>query len=161
MLSNPVAIVSSVARVVALWQLALRWRTHRIDDVRQIAGFMRTIFGDVIAHGGLRASAFLADDARSNETALKDIRAQVRDGKLGARLDRLMECWKDAFANAPPARPLVSWVAGDSPPIRDPSETAQRRAQGERQVQAARNGEGAVDDVLARCVELEHWIVSP
>jgi len=100
-------------------------------------------------------------EARTSETRLKDVIPQMHDGKLKARLRELLTCWTEAFANAPPRFVGIAWVGDSGPPERWTNDSPERRAQVERQLQAARDGQAAADAVKARCNRLERFIVSP
>jgi hypothetical protein len=152
-------VVGVLGGLVGLSQLVLRWRAHRVDDVREVTDLMRTMFGDVIAHGEVPAGEFMTAEARANETRMKDLIQQVRDRKLKDRLGKLLSSWLETFANAPPTRIGVS-MGRDDGSATIGVDSPERRAQVKRQVQAARDGQDTADAVKTRCNRFERFIVS-
>jgi hypothetical protein len=156
MVATLVAAVSVAVGLLALWQAYLRRRAHETGKVRELVADMRKTFQDIIAKGELDTSMFLTGPRHGLESRLTDLRNQLHDETLQARVDHLVARWRGVFASAP--APWIGMAQGSTVVT---TSTPERRAQVERQVAAARDGLIEVDSVLDRCNQVDRLIVRP
>lgn len=159
MLSIIGSVLGVTATVVALWQTWLRWRAHGVEQLRGLADSMRTIFGDVVALNGVDSATVTSGSGLGLETNLTDLHGQLRDRKLRDRVEALRMSWRETFANAPPPFLGAAWVGPGSSSEVVSNRTPAVVARIERQVEAARAGQAAVQRLLDRCNELTRPIV--
>lgn len=156
MLSIALPILGGLATVVGLWQAVVRWRAFGTDLLRELVKEARTTFYDITARGSLDRSEFQTEERRTLEERLQDLRDQLHDDDLQGRVDHLMQHVRTVWAAAPEKQFGVRYL--DSPD-RLTTESPERRALIERQVEAARDGLVEVESVLQRCNQLNRLIV--
>ncbi|HMG44409.1 MAG TPA: hypothetical protein VK611_23955 [Acidimicrobiales bacterium] len=160
MLSTLVPIVAVAGGLFVLWQAALRWRAFGTDQVRAIVAEARTTFYDITARGELDRSEFQTGDRHTVDARLQDLHGQLHDRVLQDRVDHLLTHVRSAWASAPEKWFGVAWVSAESS-ARVTSDSPERQAQVQRQVEAARAGLVEVDSVIERCNQLDRLIVRP
>ena len=137
---------------------ALRRKATGTAALRPILNAFETRFGDVIAYGGIDRRQVLSEPNQANAQALRNAREVVIDKKLRAACDAVQAAWNGVFAAAPAAPiPEVINLNDHDPPERVASEVARLRMV-ERQFDAARIGQEAVERARTRANALDRRI---
>ena len=115
-------------------------------------------FKDAIAVGGLTSDRYLSVEQRSLEEELRDLIDRLHDRKLREGCERVEHAYRFAFASSPPVVGPRFYMLDGSDATRYDDEDRQRAEQRARQVEHARDGLDAIEDVLARLKRLERFL---
>lgn len=146
-----VGIVTGVlATIATAWQGTLRWRAAHSRSILEIVVWFRERLSRAVAHGGPSTHTFGADEPRQHEQRLRDLVPRLNDGKLKGLIERLLAELRAAWAHAPTPYVHIHGAPPDQKRARQVAESSEH----------TRLALIAIDDVMARLVQRDRWIMT-